>query len=569
MKKYKLGLFIFRRDLRIIDNTGLNLAGQECEMVAPVFILDDRQISPSNQWRSLAAIKFMVEAIKALNAAIEAEGADKGLIVLHGPPKGQIKALMAEIGADWAYMNEDYTPFARLVANEVSEGINGRLTLTQDYLLLNSPYTKDNGEHFKKFTPFYNSAKKSNISGRLTGPIGRPFSGKWAFIRAKSGHNVIGGKLEDYLVPGRPLEGHDMIGGMLEDNLMAGGTLKDNPDDDLAHYVDARKSLAHYESNKGQLGGNEGLIAAKEAIDRPMVGQVGGGKGPNYVNLDNIEAILPPHLAQLRPVVAGGRPDGLNLLKRMAMEQKNYDKTRDILAISTTHLSAHIKFGTISIREAYWAFMRSPLTRSAKEGLVRQLYWRDFYYNLLIGDPNALVGPYDEAFGHIKWKNGQAEFEAWKNGRTGFPIVDACMRELNETNYMHNRGRLIVSSFLVKNLLIDWRKGEQYFASQLVDYDPCVNFYNWQFIAGTGPFAQPYFRVLNPWRQSLKHDPDAIYIKRWIPELANVPPSDIHDWANKADQWREKTRASHVNYPRPIVDYEATKEAALAAYKAR
>ena len=151
-------------------------------------------------------------------------------------------------------------------------------------------------------------------------------------------------------------------------------------------------------------------------------------------------------------------------------------------------------------------------------------------------------------------------FNKWKDGKTGYPIVDAGMRELNETGFMHNRSRLITSNFLVKVLGIDWRKGERYYATKLVDYDPSVNNGNWQWTAGSGADSQPYFRIFNPWSQGAKHDPECVYIKKWVPELKDVDPNDIHKW----DEMYEE----YDIYYEPCVSYDDQKAKILKMYKA-
>jgi deoxyribodipyrimidine photo-lyase len=160
----------------------------------------------------------------------------------------------------------------------------------------------------------------------------------------------------------------------------------------------------------------------------------------------------------------------------------------------------------------------------------------------------------------IKWSQNERYFHAWCEGLTGFPIVDAGMRELNATGYMHNRVRMIVASFLTKDLHIDWRLGEKYFAQKLVDYDPAVNNGNWQWVASTGCDAQPYFRVFNPWLQQKKFDPDCLYIKRWIPELAMLPPKSIHGLS----KIKSKLMA---NYPHPMVDHVIESQKAKIMFK--
>ncbi len=252
----------------------------------------------------------------------------------------------------------------------------------------------------------------------------------------------------------------------------------------------------------------------------------------------------------------GGRT---NALAQLRQSLSTYSVARNLLAENTSLLSAHIKFGCISIREVYYAHIRN------KE-FTRQLVWRDFYASLLHHHPEMLNQRIRTL--NVRWNRSEAAFNAWANGRTGFPVVDACMRQLNTTGYMHNRGRLIVASFLVKTLLIDWRKGEKYFAQKLLDYDVASNNGNWRWISSEGVHtedgnivhfdSQPYFRIFNPWNQAETVDPDAIFIKRWIPELAKLDKKRIHKW------YEEKTPVQ--GYPLPIVDYATEKKHVLDAY---
>ena len=245
----------------------------------------------------------------------------------------------------------------------------------------------------------------------------------------------------------------------------------------------------------------------------------------------------------------GGRKNGLKRLALIKTKSKEYGNTRNTPAIDSSELSAYIKFGCISVREVYWAIHNSEALRS-------QLIWRDFFFQLGFNFP-VLSSPLRERYKKMKWDNDRKLFNYWKTGTTGFPIVDAGMRQLNETGFMHNRLRLITASFLVKTLLIDWRMGEHYFATKLYDYDPLVNNGNWQWVAGCGADSQPYFRIFNPWLQSHKHDRKCIYIKHWIPELKNIEPHHIHKWY-----------IHHTpDYIEPIVDFDKQKKKVLAAYK--
>ncbi|WP_296704299.1 deoxyribodipyrimidine photo-lyase [Algoriphagus sp.] len=217
---------------------------------------------------------------------------------------------------------------------------------------------------------------------------------------------------------------------------------------------------------------------------------------------------------------------------------KHYDETRNFPAQNgTSRLGIHLRFGTISIRKL--ALIASELNKT----YLNELIWREFYMMILAFNPQVVDKAFKPAYDNIPWRNNEEEFEAWCAGKTGYPIVDAGMRELNESGYMHNRVRMVVASFLTKHLLIDWRWGEAYFAKKLLDYDLSANNGGWQWAAGTGTDAQPYFRVFNPESQKDKFDKDLKYIKKWIPEFGT----------NK--------------YPKPIVDHKFARQRALDTYK--
>ena len=256
-------------------------------------------------------------------------------------------------------------------------------------------------------------------------------------------------------------------------------------------------------------------------------------------------------------IVKGGRQNGIIQLRETGQTQDNYKNTRNTLSIQTSLLSAYIKFGCISVREVYSFFVKSFGKNSE---ILRQLIWREFYAHLLYGYPQVLDQKVNNP---IRWPYNEEYLNAWMKGKTGFPVVDACMRQLNATGWMHNRGRLIASSFLVKTLLVDWRLGEQYFAKHLVDYDVASNNGNWQWISGTGVDSMPYFRVFNPWTQSEKFDADGIYIKKWVPELKNVDSRDLHNW----NQSCFLQKYERIRYPKPIVDFDEQRKRFLELYK--
>ena len=254
-------------------------------------------------------------------------------------------------------------------------------------------------------------------------------------------------------------------------------------------------------------------------------------------------------------LVSGGRKNGLRLLTELE-KLRDYKSIRDIPAIlGTSAMSAHMKFGTISVREFYW---KVADLFGLDHDLIRQLYWRDFFSHISYHYPHVYSGAFHKKYDSIQWDNDLEMFELWCDGNTGFPIVDAGMRQLNATGFMHNRVRMITASFLVKDLHIDWRWGERYFAQKLTDYDPAVNNGSWQWVASTGCDAQPYFRIFNPWLQQAKFDPDAKFIKSWIPELVDLNPKEIH-------KLHEELR-TFEKYPKPLVDHAHEKKVAEERY---
>ncbi|MCE2982293.1 MAG: DNA photolyase family protein [Parachlamydia sp.] len=265
-----------------------------------------------------------------------------------------------------------------------------------------------------------------------------------------------------------------------------------------------------------------------------------------------LQSILPLRKEQQK----GGRKEGLHILAALRSFE-NYDNERDFPALSqTTRLSPHLKFNTCSVREVFHA-IHEALGSEAE--LIRSLYWRDFFTLIAYRFPDVFEGAFRKKYNDIKWTGGKEAFQRWCDGQTGFPFVDAGMRELNATGFMHNRLRMITANFLIKDLHINWRWGEKYFAQRLIDYDPCVNNGNWQWCASTGCDAQPYFRIFNPWSQSKKFDPDCLYIKKWVPELASFSSKTIHNWHLEIN--------TQSSYPAPMIDHAAEAAAALGYYK--
>ncbi|QLC34327.1 deoxyribodipyrimidine photo-lyase [Halarchaeum sp. CBA1220] len=248
-----------------------------------------------------------------------------------------------------------------------------------------------------------------------------------------------------------------------------------------------------------------------------------------------------------------------------------YDEAREHPAMdATSHTGQDFSFGTLGVREAYArtvAAMEEADHEDERESVAEfqsQLAWREFYTQVLYFNPEVVTENYSEYENPIAWRDDPEEIRAWKRGETGYPIVDAGMRQLKAEGYVHNRVRMIVASFLTKDLLTDWRVGYRHFREHLVDHDTANDNGGWQWAASTGTDAQPYFRVFNPQTQGEKYDPDAEYVRAYVPELEGVPADAIHDWPALTPE----ERAEHApDYPDPVVDHGERREDAIAAFE--
>ncbi|ADI74018.1 Deoxyribodipyrimidine photo-lyase [Methanohalobium evestigatum Z-7303] len=454
MNSYKRSIFIFRRDLRVDDNTGLDYALENSEYVIPCFIFDPRLIEKNDNFNP-NSFQFLIESLEDLKHQLNDKGAK--LYLFHGIAENVVTNLINKNLIDAVFVNRDYTPFSKKrdeAFKKACEMYNVDFISCNDLLLNNPDKIKtQKGTPYTVFTPFFKKASKFDVN----------------LPEMSSKQNFYTGKIENEL-------------------------------NDTDHFLKAKRNKPLY--------------------------------------------------------VKGGRSNALKILENLD-EFKNYENERDYPFLdATTGLSAHNKFGTISIREFYYTVIDKL---GISHPLITQLYWRDFYTYLAHHYPYIFKQSFKKKFDSIEWDNDSDKFKKWCAGETGFPIVDAGIREMNYTGYMHNRVRMITASFLVKDLHIDWKWGEQYFARKLVDYDKSVNIGNWQWSASTGPDAQPFFRIFNPWSQQKKFDSECIYIKKWIEELRNVSCKSIHNLENK--------NTFIPGYPEPIINHKTEREKSLAVFR--
>ncbi len=279
---------------------------------------------------------------------------------------------------------------------------------------------------------------------------------------------------------------------------------------------------------------------------------------------------LAPLMPEGQPFAPAGPAAARNRLSQFVAQDANYYREeRDVVAnAATSRLSPYLRFGMCTASQIARELGLPKLLSPGPEAAWRQVAWREFFHHLLWWRPEAAHGPLQPQFRDIRWDNDAAHIAAWTNGLTGFPLVDAAMRQLADTGWVHNRARMVAASFLVKDLLVDWRIGERVFMQRLIDGDPASNNGGWQWVAGTGTDAAPYFRVLNPIVQAKKFDPEGIYVKRHVPELRRVPEEHIHEpWLMDSELQRRILCRIGTDYPAPIVDHLQRRRVAISRYK--
>ncbi len=452
---YSKSLFLFRRDLRLEDNRGLNFSLRSSQIVIPAFIFTPEQIE-RNPYRGTASLQFMVESLEELGEQIREKNGN--LYFFWGAPEEIVARCIRTNRIDAVVVNRDYTPYS-VKRDQKIEATCKRLGVSFhsfDDLLLHPPEAilKRDGKPYTLFSPFFQKAKKINVSE----PVSMD-RGSFSLEKIELAH-------------------------------------------DLQYFLN----------------------------------------------------IFPERREQAR----GGRAAALNHLEKLNCLNK-YQIEKDTPRVeATSHLSPHLKFTTCSPREVYAAVVRSFGNQA---DLIRSLYWRDFFSSIAYFFPQRFGSSFYKKFDAIRWSYNQEAFARWSEGTTGFPIVDAGMRQLSQRGAIPNPLRMITASFLVKDLHIDWRWGEKHFARSLIDYDPAVNNGNWQWIAGSGSSAHPYFRSFNPWIQQKKFDPDCLYIKRWVPELNHFLSETIHHWHS------QNHCLSSAPYPPPMLDHSVEAEKSLDLYK--
>jgi len=483
-------IFIFRRDLRLYDNSGLiEYLNRGLNNIIPIFIFTPEQIDQDkNEYYSNNSVQFMIESLNELNNELNKDFKKK-IYTFYGDNIDILKNICDVLNIKNILFNKDYTKYAIDRDNSIKIFCNNRnisYIETEDYLLapiktFNKIKNTDN--YYSVYTPFKNNLINNK---KLILPINT--------TTVQNIKNLI------VTIPNKDVNNLKLIFNNTYDYLKVMlNNLKKNKNNDI--------------------------------------------------------------------IYLGGRINGLDMLNKIKNQKgDNYDINRNDISKSTTLLSAYIKFGCISIREVYFEVLKHITSEQKKEvysiSLINQIIWREFYYYVGYYHLYIYKYPYNKKYNNIQWSVNKNWFIKWCNGVTGYPIVDACMRELNTTGYMHNRGRLISSSF-IRLLNIDWKIAEKYFATKLVDYDPIINNLNWQNQMGTGTGRRPVIQqILNPELQSKKFDPSCGYIKKWIPSVKDINNKHLHNWSI----YYKEYDLQEINYCAPILDYKIQREKNIQLY---
>ena len=431
MKKEKISIFWFRRDLRLNDNAGLYHALKSPYPVLCLFIFDEEILAQLNDKKD-ARVGFIYNVVSDLHDDLHKH--NSSLLVIHNTPEKAWRQILTEYDVAEVYTNHDYEPYAKQRDNEIATLLKKHditfNTYKDQVIFETDEVVKDDGKPYTVFTPY---------------------SRKW---RAK---------LNDFYLQTYPL----------------------------------KKYLKN--------------LYQTRALPLPALGALGFESSDQTIPAKTYKSII-----------------------------DDYAETRDFPALKgTSRIGIHLRFGTVSIRQ-----LATDANNATEKTWLNELIWREFYMMVLHHFPQTVDHAFRPEFDRIGWMNDETQFEAWCKGQTGYPLVDAGMRELNATGFMHNRVRMLTASFLSKHLLIDWRWGERYFAGKLLDYEMASNVGGWQWAAGSGTDAAPYFRIFSPDAQTKKFDPELKYIKKWVPEYADFS-----------------------KYPKPIVDHVFARERCLKAFK--
>ena len=502
----------FRRDLRDFDHAALYHALKNSAQVFCVFVFDT-EILDLLENKQDRRVEFIWESVKELKAALQANGGD--LMVMHGKARELIPmyALQANIHA--VYANRDYEPnavardaevAAKLAQNDIEfHSFKDQVLFEKDEVLSLS------NKPYTVFTPYKNAHLK---------------------------------KLNDFYLKPYPVDSYLQ-------NLA-----KPTPSPSRGKagmWVESSQSASHAPS---QAPSHPHPNPPPEMGREPIEGM------PSLESM----GFARTNLADMR--LPTGMRGGKALFDDFEDRMNRYGEARNFPAVKgVSYLSVHLRFGTVSIR--YLARQARDHANAGSQVWLNELIWRDFYFQILHHNPQVAAGKaYKAEFESLPFPNDIKLFKAWYEGKTGYPLVDAAMRQINQTGFMHNRLRMVVASFLVKDLLIDWRWGELYFAEHLIDFDLSANNGGWQWAASTGCDAQPWFRIFNPVTQSERFDAAGKFIRKYVPELVNCSDKEIHaPWLIPPLQQQSIGVVIGQDYPAPIVEHAIQRALALNLYK--